>query len=210
MFAVRAHLADRGADLSAGQAVSPARRPDCCGDVCAVSVQYRDDAGISPTSILRCFSRCCRCLRFYRGCAPGALPAAYLLLGALAGCLLLISEYAHSSSLVTQIALAVYTVTICIDFVKDRKRIVQALCVLAACLLTLYGVKAAVRSGFAFTQGYRWEIDGAVLVSGICVYGTGTGDGRAAGYAGEDRVYPDAARRENAAILGAYQRPDPR
>ena len=83
-------------------------------------------------------------------------PGGGLLFGALAGCLLLVSEYAHSSSLVTQIALAVYTVTICVDLAKNRKRIILALCVLAACLLTLYGVKAAVDQALLL-QGYRWE-----------------------------------------------------
>ncbi len=79
-----------------------------------------------------------------------------MLFGILAGCLLLVSEYAHSSSLVTQIALILYTVTLCIDFGKDRRRVLTALCMLAVCLLTLYAARDGINR-VLLSQGYRWE-----------------------------------------------------
>lgn len=78
-----------------------------------------------------------------------------MLLGALAGLLLLVSEYAHSSSLVTQIALILYTVTLCVDFGKNRGRVLTALCMLVVCLLTLYAARDLINR-VLLSQGYRW------------------------------------------------------
>ena len=55
--------------------------------------------------------------------------------GGAAGVLLLCSQYAHPSSLVTRIAFAVFAILLCIELSSNRKRVAITLCVLIACLL---------------------------------------------------------------------------
>ena len=55
--------------------------------------------------------------------------------GGTAGVLLLLSQYAHPSSVVTRIAFGVFAILLCIELSLNRKRVAIALCVLIACLL---------------------------------------------------------------------------
>jgi hypothetical protein len=74
-----------------------------------------------------------------------------VLYGTLAGLALLVSHYAHPSSLITMIAFILYAVLICIDL-KDQ--IPRVLCVLAACLIAFYGGKT-LTNHVLLREGYR-------------------------------------------------------
>lgn len=93
-------------------------------------------------------------LVFLAGLRAQRLPGG-ILYGALAGCLLLVSQYAHSSSMVTQAALVCYTAALCVEGWKNRRGILEALCVLAACLLIFYLGKAVI-DRVLLLQGYRY------------------------------------------------------
>jgi hypothetical protein len=58
-----------------------------------------------------------------------------ILYGSAAGILLLLSQYAHPSALVTRIAFAVYAILLCVELRKNRALLFRSLCVLIACLL---------------------------------------------------------------------------
>ena len=71
--------------------------------------------------------------------------------GALAGFTLLVSHYAHPSSIVTRIAFLTYAVLLCFD---DKKHILRILCVPAACLI-LFSAGNALIERATLALGYR-------------------------------------------------------
>lgn len=97
-----------------------------------------------------------------------------VLLGALAGALLLFSHYEHPSSIVTRAAFVVFAALLCFDL---RGQWLRVLCALAACLL-LFSAGNALLGRLLLTQGYRLETTrGSVLKEGVLTGLTGETDG---------------------------------
>ena len=97
-----------------------------------------------------------------------------VLLGALAGLVLLLSHYEHPSSIVTRVAFVLYAVLLCFQL---KKQIPRILCALAACLV-LFTAGNAVIDRLLLSQGYRLSTTRpSVLQEGILTGLTDETDG---------------------------------
>ena len=128
-----------------------------------------------------------------------------LLYGALAGLALLVSHYAHASSMITRIAFALYAILLCFAL---RRQTLRILAVLAACLLLFSGGKALV-DGALLAGEYRLPATEQFHQTERILTGlTAETDGQL------DQAQRDAFRamtdeQANAAILQKFKQPIP-